>query len=103
MSQTNLLSTKLFVVRPQSGLVEREHLVQRIDGIRTRRLTVISAPAGFGKTSLLSTWIQRSGFPTAWVSLDKGDNDLHRFLSYLVAAIRTLHPNVGSNLLEMLA
>jgi LuxR family maltose regulon positive regulatory protein len=63
------------------------------------KLTLISAPAGFGKTTLVSEWITRCGRPAAWLSLDEGDNDLTRFLSYLIAALQTIKAGLGESLL----
>jgi LuxR family maltose regulon positive regulatory protein len=63
------------------------------------KLTLISAPAGFGKTTLVSEWITRCGRPVAWLSLDEGDNDLTRFLSYLIAALQTIKAGLGESLL----
>jgi LuxR family maltose regulon positive regulatory protein len=91
----SLLKTKLFVVRPQPRIVRRQQAGRRIDQLPQHRLTLVSAPPGFGKTTLLGAWIQRTSFPTAWVSLDSGDNDPHRFFSYLTEALSMLHPQVG--------
>jgi LuxR family maltose regulon positive regulatory protein len=63
------------------------------------KLTLISAPAGFGKTTLVREWITRCGRPAAWLSLDEGDNDLTRFLSYLIAALQTIKAGLGESLL----
>jgi len=97
-----LLKTKLFVVHPRPGLVRRERLAQRLDEIPHRRLTLISAPAGFGKTTLLSAWIADREYPAAWYSLDRGDNDVVRFLTYMIAALQTLHPEVGTDVRQAL-
>jgi LuxR family maltose regulon positive regulatory protein len=67
-----------------------------------RRLTLISAPAGFGKTTLLSEWAAGCGQPVAWLSLDDGDNDPARFLTYLIAALQKARPDVGKTALQML-
>jgi LuxR family maltose regulon positive regulatory protein len=66
------------------------------------KLTLISAPAGFGKTTLISEWVARSERATAWLSLDEGDNDLARFLAYLVAALQTVEDGIGEGVLTML-
>lgn len=89
-----ILATKLHASRPQAGLVPRPTLQESLDEIPRRRLTVISAPAGFGKTTTVGKWIAEHDYPVAWVSLDAGDNDPQRFLSYLLAAIRTIHPDI---------
>ncbi|MDX1522737.1 MAG: hypothetical protein R3264_14005, partial [Anaerolineae bacterium] len=67
-----------------------------------RKFTLISAPAGFGKTTLVSEWVAGINRPTAWLSLDKGDSDLARFLAYLIAALQTLAPDSGEGLLDLL-
>lgn len=67
-----------------------------------RNLTLISAPAGFGKTTLISEWMANSGRQVAWLSLDEGDSDLTRFLTYLVAALRTVAPDIGEGVLSLL-
>ena len=102
---TPLLQTKLYIppLRPDAQRVPRSRLVERLEeGLRQgRKLTLISAPAGFGKTTLLSEWIGQSEpkLRVAWLSLDGGDNDLTRFLTYLVAALQTVEGNVGQGLL----
>jgi LuxR family maltose regulon positive regulatory protein len=101
-----LLRAKLYVPPVRPGLVSRPRLVERLDeGLRTgRKLTLISAPAGFGKTTLVSEWA--AGYTPdmriAWVSLDKGDNDLARFLTYVVIAIQTVESGLGTDVLAMM-
>lgn len=89
-----LLQSKLFVPPTRPALVPRPHLIERLnEGLRCK-LTLISAPAGFGKTTLVSEWLAASKESperaAAWLSLDKGDNDPTRFLTYLVAALQRL-------------
>ena len=76
-------------------MVPRPHLIERLDEGLDRKLTLVSAPAGFGKTTLVSTWAAGCDRQVAWLSLDDGDNDPTRFLIYLVAALRTISPNIG--------
>ncbi|HSL27552.1 MAG TPA: LuxR C-terminal-related transcriptional regulator [Anaerolineales bacterium] len=87
-----VLATKLYIAPPPPNVVSRARLIERLDkGFSARsKLSLISAPAGFGKTTLVSEWIAGSGHPAAWLSLDEGDGDLSRFLTYLVSAVRTL-------------
>jgi LuxR family maltose regulon positive regulatory protein len=85
-----LLATKLYVPLVRPGLVPRLRLIERLDASLPRKLTLVSAPAGFGKTTLVSAWAARCGRPVAWFSLDEGDNDPARFLAYLAAALRTV-------------
>src|ERR687895_1076911 len=90
-----ILRAKLYVPRGRPNAVPRPRLYERLDeGVR-RELTVVSAPAGFGKTTLLADWSRRSEFPVAWVSLDERDDDPVRFLLYVVAAIGTIYEGFG--------
>ncbi len=101
---TTILATKLYIPPPRPKVVLRPCLIERMnDGLHSgRKLTIISASAGFGKTTLVSEWIASYGQPVAWLSLDEGDNDPTRFLTYLVAALQTLAPNIGSGVLGVL-
>lgn len=85
-----LLQSKLFVPPTRPALVPRPRLIERLNEGLQRKLTLISAPAGFGKTTLASVWIRESERPAAWFSLDEGDHALPRFLTYLVAALQRL-------------
>jgi LuxR family maltose regulon positive regulatory protein len=99
---TPLLTTKLYIPPPRPDMVPRPHLLQRLnEGLRQgHRLTLVSAPAGFGKTTLLSEWVATCGRPAAWLALDSGDNDLARFLAYLIAALQTIEDGVGAGVLD---
>jgi LuxR family maltose regulon positive regulatory protein len=97
-----LLSTKLNIPPTRPDLVLRPRLIERLNEGLTRKLTLVSAPAGYGKTTLVSDWITRSDVPVAWLSLDESDNDLARFLSYLIAALQAIHPDIGSELAPIL-
>lgn len=99
-----LLATKLYVPPPRPNLVSRPRLVERLNECLTNgcKLTLISAPAGFGKTTLVSEWISRCGRPVGWLSLDEGDNEPARFISYLIAALQTIQPGIGESLLAAL-
>jgi LuxR family maltose regulon positive regulatory protein len=80
-------------------MVVRPQLITRLNEGLHRKLTLIAAPAGFGKTTLLSAWIAGCDRPVAWLSLDAGDSDPARFLSYLVAALRTIAAHIGEAVL----
>src|SRR3989440_5717361 len=97
-----LLSTKLHRPLPRAHLVRRPQLAARLTQGVMGPLTLVSAPAGFGKTTLLAQWFAESGIPVAWLSLEAGDNELVRFLSYLIAALQTLDPRVGAVALALL-
>ncbi len=85
-----ILATKLYIPPTRSGLVVRPRLVERLNAGLPGRLTLVSAPAGFGKTTLVCAWLTGCGRPAAWLSLDAGDNDPARFLMYLVAALQAV-------------
>ncbi|MBN8639576.1 MAG: helix-turn-helix transcriptional regulator, partial [Anaerolineae bacterium] len=87
---TLILATKLYIPPPRLGVVERSRLIERLNEGLHRKLTLISAPAGFGKTTLVSAWIAGCVQPVAWLSLDEGDNDPTRFLAYLNAALQQI-------------
>jgi LuxR family maltose regulon positive regulatory protein len=99
---TTILATKLFIPPPRPNVVLRPRLIEALNEGLQRKLTLISAPAGFGKTTLISTWVTGIERPTAWLSLDAGDNDPARFLAYLVAALQTVTANVGDEVLGAL-
>ncbi|MGI8483803.1 MAG: AAA family ATPase, partial [Thermomicrobiales bacterium] len=99
---TPILATKLYVPPPQSRVVLRSRLIERLDEGLDRKLTLISAPAGFGKTTLVSEWVAHLDRQTAWLSLDEADSDPARFLVYLVAALQTVVPSLGGELLSVL-
>ncbi len=97
-----LLRTKLHIPRLRPELVSRLHLLEKLDDGLNTRLTLISSPAGFGKTTLLSEWVQKTTLPVGWITLDKDDNDFPRFLAYLIAALQKINPEVEPDALELL-
>ena len=114
---TPLLATKLYLAPPRSNLVSRPHLLERLNDGLGRKLTLISAPPGFGKTTLLATWLAswRKAKPApqppgaggrtlqiGCVSLDRADNDPARFWTYFAAAVKTVRPEAGEIALGML-
>lgn len=100
-----LLETKLYLPKPRAGLVSRPRLSERLDAATASKLMLVSAPAGFGKTTLLAEWLTAApdGRNVAWLSLDRGDNDPVSFWSYVFAALGTAEPGVGANELALLA
>ena len=104
----SLLATKLFVPTPHAKAVERVELRRRlssdllVDGRFSRKLTLVSAPPGFGKTSLAGEWLQTLPAGKAWLSLDEKDNDPERFLAYLVSALQSAEPGLGTWVLDAL-
>ena len=97
-----LLATKLHVPRPRAGFLARSRLLERLTQGTARKLTLVCAPAGFGKTSVLGEWAGRSGQPIAWLSLDAGDNDPARFWRYVAAALDRARPGVHQQVAALL-
>ena len=98
-----LLATKLFVPRPRPDLVPRPRLLARLDeGLDDGGCSLLSAPAGTGKTSLLAAWAARLDRPVAWLALDERDQEVHQVLRYLVASLQTIAPECGRTALALL-
>src|SRR4249920_3626005 len=91
-----LLATKLHLPRPRPGFVPRPRLASRLDEGLAHGLTLVCAPAGYGKTVALADWARRSGRPVAWLSLDAGDNDPVRFWRHVVAAVGPARPGAAA-------
>lgn len=90
------LSTKFFIPQERHGLIHRQRLFKHLEEGLSRKLILLSAPAGFGKTSLLSAWIRQTSMKVVWISLDETDNDLARFLFYLLVALHQIE-TVGAS------
>ncbi|HJW89111.1 MAG TPA: hypothetical protein VJ436_00575, partial [Anaerolineales bacterium] len=101
---SQLLTTKFYIPPVRENLVPRAHLVERLHEGLKAPLTLVSAPAGYGKTTLLAEWHSSIGseIPTAWLSLDAEDNDLLRFLYYLIYAIEGMRAGLVSNTVPLL-
>lgn len=101
---TSLLKTKLFIPRAHPSLVPRARLVDTIEtGIQKgHSVTLVAAPAGFGKTTAVSTWVGAIERPVAWLSLDDGDNEDMLFWAYVIAAIQSVFPEFGAEMLSAL-
>jgi LuxR family transcriptional regulator, maltose regulon positive regulatory protein len=100
-----LLETKLFIPTRRRGLVARPRLSERLNRGTEAKLTLISAPAGFGKTTLLADWLEAdpaNGRSTAWLSLEQSDNDPALFWTYLITALQTAAPTIGAGPLSLL-
>jgi LuxR family transcriptional regulator, maltose regulon positive regulatory protein len=101
-SEQLLLVTKLALPPVRADLVPRPRLTNQLQLSIQRPLTLIAAPAGFGKTTLLSTWLEHAPVSAAWVSLERGDDDLTRFWSYVFTALERVHPGSGASALALL-
>ena len=101
--QQVLLSTKLNIPRTCGELVKRPRLVAHLNAGTQGPLTLVSAAAGFGKTTLLTEWMDQFALPVAWISLDENDSDRTRFLSYFIAALQRILPGTGEPVQAMLS
>ena len=96
----SLLSTKLYIPPLRSTLAQRHRLLNQLDAGQRGKLTLVSAPAGFGKTTLVSVWLHARKIRAGWISLDENDNDPIRFLSYFVAALQAVDNRIKGTGLE---
>jgi len=97
-----MLLTKLHIPPAGNNVVHRAALFERLNSGLSRKLILISAPAGYGKTTLISDWISRNKIPAAWLSLDNGDNDPTVFLGYIISGIQSIHNDFGQSALRLL-
>jgi LuxR family maltose regulon positive regulatory protein len=93
-----LLATKLYIPSTRTGVLSRSRLVDQLNIDLLHPLILISAPAGYGKTTLLSTWVANCEYPVAWLTLDQGDNDPLRFWRYFGAALQKVNNRLGKSL-----
>src|SRR5262249_2861571 len=99
---TPILATKLYIPPARPKVVLRPRLLERLNASLHSKLILISAPAGFGKTTLVSEWVATCEQPVVWLSLDEGDSDPARFLAYFGAALQTVSTNIGTGVLRVL-
>lgn len=101
---TTLLRTKLHIPPARPNLVSRPRLIERLErGLNTgSKLSLISAPAGYGKTTLVSTWLHSTDLRSSWLSLDESDNDPARFFNHLLACLQTVNAQVGREMRSLL-
>src|SRR5688500_10142764 len=99
---TPILTTKLYIPPLRPRVVPRPHLTERLNDDLHRKLTLIAAPTGFGKTTLVSTWAASCDQQVAWLSLDARENDPTRFLTYFAAALQTVAPGLGKTVVGAL-
>jgi LuxR family maltose regulon positive regulatory protein len=97
-----MLLTKLHIPPAGNNLVHRSDLFGKLNPGLSRKLILISAPAGFGKTTLISDWINQQKIPSAWFSIDKSDNDPVEFLSYIISGIQNINKDFGKSALKLL-
>ncbi len=99
---TLILPTKLFAPPLHPGLIFRKRLIEQLNISSQHKLTLVSAPAGYGKTTLISSWLHETVIPSTWFSLDEGDNDPIRFFQYFITSLQKLIPDLGMDLTGML-
>ena len=99
-----LLATKFYIPPVRTDLVPRARLIERINGALEcgHRLTLVSAPAGFGKTTLISEWVSQTSLPVAWVTLDENDNEPLLFMNYFISALQQVDEKIGPGLIDAL-
>jgi len=97
---TTLLKTKLFRPPLRTSLISRARIISKLNAGLDGKLTLVSAPPGFGKTTLVSEWLSQTpaGYELAWLSLEENDNDPTQFFAYLIGALQTVHPEIGQDL-----
>ncbi|CAI6060740.1 helix-turn-helix transcriptional regulator [Cohnella sp. JJ-181] len=99
---TPIMATKLYMPAPRPNAVLRRRLTDRLNNGLYRKFTLISAPAGYGKTTLVGEWLADCGRPAAWLSLEEGDGELARFLTCMISSLRTIGENIGEGVLAVL-
>lgn len=97
-----LLQTKLFAPPTRPEYIPRPRLFDYLDRGFQRKMTLLSAPAGFGKTSVLAGWIHQNHIPVGWLSIDEEENELRHFIAYFISAARAVHPDIGEGALALL-
>ena len=101
-SPGKLLQTKLMPPRLPETAISRRELLARLDEGLSKKLILVTAPTGFGKTTLVASWLAAGDFASAWVTLDSHDNDPVRFWTYVITALRVLDASLGKNVLAAL-
>jgi ATP/maltotriose-dependent transcriptional regulator MalT len=97
----SIIRTKLHQPPIHENHIHRERLLDRLDQRLQRSITLVAAPAGYGKTTMVSCWLKANSSPSAWISLEKNDNDLRLFLNYFLTAVQTIFPDAGREIQAM--
>ncbi|MEZ4732378.1 MAG: LuxR C-terminal-related transcriptional regulator [Caldilineaceae bacterium] len=100
--ETPILTTKLYIPTPHEAAISRPALLAKLNRGLSGKLTLVAAPAGFGKSTLVSQWVRSVGRPVTWLTLDEHDNDTTRFLAYVIAALQQVQPSCGAQTLALL-
>ena len=102
MSPDTILKTKLFIPPLREGTISRPKLIELVNKNIKKKVMLVSAPAGFGKSTLLAEWVAQSKLPVAWISLDQSENDPISFLTYLISSIQSIYEGLGDAILGVL-
>jgi LuxR family maltose regulon positive regulatory protein len=97
-----VLKTKLNKPNPTSKLILRKEIIEKLEKGKDKKLTLVSAPAGYGKSTIISQWIDQCNLSYSWYSLDKSDNDIETFLQYVIAGIQSKYKNLGVKAMKLL-
>ena len=97
-----MLITKLNKPNPTSKLIFRKELIDKLENGKEKKLTLVSAPAGYGKSTAISQWIDNDSLPYVWYSLDKSDNEINNFLQYTISGIQSVYSNIGANAIKLM-
>ena len=97
-----MLKTKLNKSNPTSKLIFRKELIDKLKNGKEKKLTLVSAPAGYGKSTVISQWIDYGNLAYTWYSLDKSDNDINNFLRYTIAGIQSVYKNIGAEAIKLM-
>ena len=92
-----ILRTKLHRPQVTNDIISRTELLDRLNEGRSKPLTLVTAPTGYGKSTLISSWLESSEFKSAWISVDEDNNDFSVFLNYFFTAIRSIFPQSLTN------
>ena len=102
MVPNTILKTKLFIPPLREGIISRPRLIELVNKNIKKKVLLVSAPAGFGKSTLLAEWISQTKFPVAWLSLDATENDPISFLTYLISSVQSIYEDLGDAVLGAL-
>jgi LuxR family maltose regulon positive regulatory protein len=97
-----MLKTKLNKPNPTSKLIFRKDLIEKLESGIERKFTLVSAPAGYGKSTAISQWIDHSCLPYVWYSLDRSDNDINNFLHHTIVGVQSVYNTIGAEAIKLM-
>ncbi|MCD6400357.1 MAG: hypothetical protein J7L73_00360 [Anaerolineales bacterium] len=102
MVPDTILKTKLFIPPLREGNISRRRLIELVNKNIKEKVLLVSAPAGYGKTTLLAEWVTQTKFPVAWLSLDATENNPISFLTYIISSVQSNYEDLGNAVLGVL-